>query len=76
MKTRAKFICGSVKHYSGENREVELTPVTAGNKENDSFWKYTPAGQITLSIQNTKASDMFVPGQEYYVDFTKAEKED
>jgi len=70
---RAKFICDKVSKTRYENHEVVLTPVTSGSEENKDFFKWTPGGQITLSVVNDKAVQQFVPGKEYYVDFTLAE---
>jgi hypothetical protein len=68
MSVRAKFKCqGSV------NGVVTLWPVTDGSEENKTFWKYTPGGQITLTITNPAAMEQFEVGKEYYVDFTPAE---
>jgi hypothetical protein len=49
-----------------------LEPVTSGSPENESFYKYTPGGKISLSTINADAAKQFVPGQYYYVDFTAA----
>ena len=70
----AKFIVTSVTRYDEyENTNVELTPVIEGSDENKSFSKYTPAGQISLTISDeTDAVDYFEENKEYYVKFTKA----
>ncbi|WP_236293118.1 hypothetical protein [Paenibacillus allorhizoplanae] len=44
----------------------------SGSEENKDFWKYTPAGQIQMSVDNEKAQEQFEVGKEYYVDFTPA----
>ncbi|QYR20811.1 hypothetical protein KZ483_24130 [Paenibacillus sp. sptzw28] len=64
---RAKFKC-----WSNHGGVVTLHPVTDGSEENKTFWKYTPGGQITLTITNPDAVNQFEPGKEYYVDFTSA----
>jgi hypothetical protein len=53
--------------------EVTLEPVVSGSKENEQFWKYTPAGRIHLHIDNENALEKFEEGKEYYVDFTPAQ---
>lgn len=78
MGVRAKFRVSEVKdseYDSDENRgkEITLYPVTGGSGENESFFKYTPAGHITLSIVNPAAAEQFTEGAEFYVDFTPAE---
>lgn len=73
---RAKFVVAEVTAF-GHNkdaRRVKLSAVTAdGIPENERFHKYTPSGSIELSIDNPPASDAFVPGKTFYVDFTAAE---
>lgn len=71
---RAKFKCKSVmKEFAGGNEFTYTTkfePVVGGSPENESFFKWTPHGDITLS---TIQKDHFVPGKEYYLDFTLVE---
>ncbi len=75
MKTRAKFKCiEKISSEFNDNIQVNLEAVTTGSKENEEFWKYTPGGLITLTLDNSRAIDIFKIGQEYYVDFTLAEK--
>ncbi|MGO4496417.1 hypothetical protein AB4114_11025 [Paenibacillus sp. 2RAB27] len=64
---RAKFKC-TLK----EGNSVRFEVVISGSDENKEFWKYTPAGQIQMSVDNEKAQDQFEVGKEYYVDFTPA----
>ena len=52
--------------------QVHRLPSPNINPENKAFWDSTPSGTIELLISNEKAWT-FVPGQEYYVDFTLAE---
>jgi hypothetical protein len=65
---RAKFKC-----WSNNDGVVALNAVTDGSEENKTFWKYTPSGQISMTISNPAAFNHFVPGKEYYVDFTPAD---
>ena len=71
MSVRAKF-----KVYSVTKRQdawdVNLQAVSSGSKENESFWRWTPAGEIRLSTINPGAVEQFEPGAEFYIDFTKA----
>jgi hypothetical protein len=64
---RAKFICVSV-----ENGTVNMYPVTSGSKENERFYKYTPAGSLSLSTVNEEALAQFEQGKEYYIDISAA----
>lgn len=74
-QVRAKFVCNGIQdNPQYENKTVSFTPVISGSEENKSFSKYTPAGSVSLSISyETEASNYFEEGQEYYLDFTKAE---
>lgn len=72
-RVRAKFICQSAtKVYSTHPDgkfiwNYKFGAVTSGSEENESFWRWTPSGQLELqSIRR----DLFEPGQEYYLDFT------
>ncbi|MEH2374022.1 hypothetical protein [Nostoc sp.] len=72
---RAKFTCQrNIFNHETQTAEVILHPVTTNppSEENLTFWKATPAGQITLQITNPKASAQFCVGCDYYVDFTAA----
>lgn len=67
---RAKFQCKHIK-TTPEGQEVVLHPVSEGSSENEKFYKWTPGGSIELSTINKDIK--FIPGKEYYVDFTLAE---
>ncbi len=74
---RAKFKVTAVEPNNAEKEEdkgstVHLFPVT-GSPENESFYKWTPGGNIILSTINTEAAAQFEVGKEYYVDFTPAD---
>ncbi len=71
---RAKFICKSATPMEGDQTSVKFSPVVSGSEENKSFSRWTPAGSCELVISNeTPAATAFEVGQEYYLDFTKAE---
>lgn len=72
MTIRAKFKCESVTAHASGTKTAMLRPVTSGSPENAEFYKWTPGGQIDLSTLNEKAAEQFVPGREFYVDFTPA----
>lgn len=71
---RAKFYVESVKPYNDEATTVLLRAVTSGSEENKSFWKYTPSGELRMTISNPAAVSQFIEGQEYYIDFTPADE--
>lgn len=72
MNTKAKFTCDSVtKHVNYES--IKLIAVTNDNtKENADFWKYTPSGELNISICNEKVFGFFKPGKDYYLDISEA----
>jgi hypothetical protein len=65
---RAKFTC-----LNKTENTVHFQVVHSGSEENEQFWKYTPAGEIHMHIDNEQARDRFEEGKQYYVDFTPAE---
>lgn len=74
MKTvRAKFECVE-KTENTSGYTIEMYPVTGGSPENESFYKYTPAGSVKLSTINNEAAAAFIVGQSYYLDFSPAEE--
>lgn len=72
MSVKARVKCNCVADH-GHYREVTLNPVVTSEDDdpNKSFSKYTPDGEIKLSITNPEAFSQFVPGEIYDVDFTK-----
>lgn len=74
MPVRAKFTVMEVTNYA-EGSKIILRPVVDGSPENEEFYKWTPSGEIELSTINPDAATQFVPGQDYYVDFTPASDE-
>lgn len=75
-KVRCKFRCVSRREYVGwggtrDNPpmfyEYVFTVVTGGSPENEQFFASTPSGSVNISAVR---SDIFVVGQEYYLDFT------
>lgn len=69
---RAKFKVATITESEGGQKTARLHPVTSGSPENVEFFKWTPGGSIDLSTLNPKAAEQFVPGREFYVDFTPA----
>lgn len=76
MPTKAKFECVSVtksKHWDGSGKflhTAKLIPVVSGSEENKKFFEATPSGSIEIGQFNEES---FVPGKQYYVEFTEAE---
>lgn len=71
---RAKFRVDCVEDY-GQQKNIKMSAVTTGSEENKAFWKWTPSGSLTLSTINEEAAKQFVPGEEFYLDFTPAPKQ-
>lgn len=72
MKTRAKFKCVSVEKPEGDNGvNATFEAVTGRSEENDSFFRWTPSGQLTLACVNDHG---FVEGKEYYLDIILVEE--
>jgi hypothetical protein len=67
--TRAKFVCDEVA-TTIHGRTIRMFPVTSGSEENKEFFKWTPSGKLEMGIVNPDVE--FVPGKEYYLDFTEA----
>lgn len=83
MNVRAKFFVSEIKFFatpgSDQTAQVTLVPVfgTYGDgkdEENKEWSKYTPQGEIKMTITNPAAIDAFEVGQPYFVDFTPAAK--
>lgn len=72
---RAKFKVNSVTAFERGQLEVKLVAVSGGSPENQSFNKYTPYGELKFMIDNPdnpQATAFFEPGEEYFIDFSKA----
>jgi len=72
-KTRCKFVCNSYTvSGSGENRikSFSFMPVYSGSPENEEFFKWTPGGDLSLSVVNPDVE--FEPDKEYYIDIIEA----
>ena len=69
MKVKAKFVCVKVEDQpTCENQNVTLTAVIDGSEENKSFSKYTPSGNLNMTVSyDTPASSFFEEGVEYYL---------
>lgn len=71
-KIRAKFKCNNVTD-NGSQKTANLTAVSGQKGENADYAKYTPNGQLTITVDSdTKAGDFFTPQKEYYLTFEAA----
>ena len=73
MTVRAKFKVQELITREGGHGSVKLSPVMGGSPENDKFFKWTPGGCIDIGTVNPEALAQFIPGAQFYVDFTPAD---
>jgi len=77
MTTRAKFQCTNVQQSSSAyNQEghtsSQITLGAVSDAENKTWSKWTPMGEIRLTINNPEALKTFEIGKFYFVDFNEA----
>lgn len=71
---RAKMQLIEVTQMSGCER-IKLVPVASrdfgpqGESEDNTYARYTPCGELTLTISNPDLRGVFKPGQRFYLDF-------
>jgi hypothetical protein len=83
MTVRAKFQCLEIKHHhvphdpaaqsQSVNVEVRLVPVYGDGSDNASWSKWTPCGELKMTITNPPAAEAFDIGKSYYLDFIPVE---
>lgn len=64
-----------VVSFNVSEGRVVLEPVTGGSRENEQFFKYTPAGRIEMQTVNEPAFNIFTRSREFYVHFIPADEE-
>lgn len=70
---RAKFVCKRVEEDEF-NKRIHCEAVHSLEGENADFVKATPSGNLEMMLDlDSKASEVFKPGKEYYLDFTEVE---
>lgn len=71
-----KMECFAKSEVDIENDSTEYTfnfnAVVSGSPENDEFFEYTPAANLTMSCVNKSAAEMLESGKEYYVYLVEA----
>ena len=82
---RAKFQLGAVTQTIGadgnvQNVQISGFPVTSnapfgpnGESEDNTYARYSPSGELKLTITNPELFGQFKPGQKFYLNFTEAE---
>jgi hypothetical protein len=75
-KMRVKTVLGS---ETSPMQQVVMNPVCGsypfgpnGESEDNSFARWTPSGEVQLTITNPDLIGKLKPGQEFYVDFISA----
>lgn len=71
MTVRTKFKVEKIE-LTANGGTLTLSPVTNDSLENAEFFKYTPWGKIEVGTVNRDVLAEFAPGDEFYVDFTRA----
>jgi hypothetical protein len=76
---RAKMQVGKVERFPGMDR-ITCNAVARsggypadGSDEDNTFAKFSPSGELTLSIANPALLGKIEPGQKFYLDFTPAD---
>lgn len=72
MKTRCKFVCvGKTETLNGY--QIEMRPVTTGSPENETFFRFTPHGDMKIGLVSAETARGFVVGKQYYLDISPAD---
>lgn len=75
---RAKMQVQKVDRFVGGDR-ITMNAVAAktypadGSDEDNTYAKFSPGGELSLTIANPALIGKIEPGQKYYLDFTPAE---
>lgn len=86
QSVRCKFYCTSVAQTAnapaapddtaridaGKVTQDQITLAPVYGDENKPWSKYTPCGQLQLTITNPDVIGSFTPGQAYFIDITPA----
>ncbi|WP_210249010.1 MULTISPECIES: hypothetical protein [unclassified Bradyrhizobium] len=74
---RAKMQVNKVERFPGQDR-ITCNAVAAkaypadGSDEDNTYAKFSPSGELTLTIANPALLGIIEPGQKFYLDFTPA----
>lgn len=76
MPIRAKFYCSQVSKFADGGESVQLHAANGKKETANAQWaKWTPGGNLTMTINNPDAQGMFKPGGFYFLDFTEASED-
>ena len=76
---RAKMVVQEVKRFQGQDviRAVAVARASAypadGSDEDNTYAKFSPSGELTLTIANPALLGKIEPGKKFYLDFTPAD---
>lgn len=76
-KIKARFTLQSIEQHATHADDeclcnVRFTAVTASNEDCKSWSKYTPNGELTMTITNPGALSALSVGQDYLLDISPA----
>lgn len=75
---RAKMQVSKVERFDGSDR-ITCNAVAAksypsdGSDEDNTYAKFSPSGELTLTIANPALLGKIEPGRKFYLDFTLAD---
>lgn len=76
---RAKMIVTKVENFSSDSERLTFKAVSKsdgyppdGSDENNSYARWTPSAELSMSISNPNLVGKFTENQQFYVDFTEA----
>ncbi len=70
-KVRAKFSCYSEERAMWGTTTYKLRPVSGTCKENEDFFRTTPAGDISITVKEDETNARLSLGSDYYIEFVK-----
>ena len=70
---RAKFIVYSETRDAYGSITYKARPVQGESEENKTFFRTTPAGEISVTVKRSETEASLKLGVEYYVDFTEVD---
>lgn len=77
QKMRAKMVVSKVDQHSKESETLTFAAVCKadgypddGSDENNTFARWTPSADLTMTVNNPALIGGFKEGEEYYLDFT------
>lgn len=77
---RAKMRITSITRHEGGNETLKFYAVAKsdaypsdGSDEDNSYARWSPSGELSLTVANPALWGKFAEGDKFYLDFTKAE---